>query len=89
MKSKNFQRDRAQSAALLAWAQAPETQYAELVGNVIYYTDSSDKSEHVARLVKVMPEGCILEDIAPPTYPQGYSWSEVGAFKLAPQTGWE
>lgn len=67
------------------------TQYTELLGKVIYFTDysDSDTSERVARLVKSMPEGCVLEDVLPPTEPQWYSWSEVGGFRLAPQKGWE
>lgn len=66
-------------------------QYNEtLLNQVIYYTENSDRSERVARLLKASRDGVLLADPAEPS-DQGcwYSFSEVSNIQRGRQYGWK
>ncbi|GAC1661662.1 MAG: hypothetical protein PVS3B3_32360 [Ktedonobacteraceae bacterium] len=66
-------------------------QYNErLQGEVVYYTENSDQSERVARLIKASRDGVLLADPADPA-DQGcwYSFAQVSNIQRGRQYGWK
>lgn len=66
-------------------------QYNErLLNQVVYYTENADRSERVARLIKVCRDGVLLADPADKN-DQGcwYSFSEVSNIQRGRQYGWK
>lgn len=66
-------------------------QYNErLAGDVVYYTENSDQSERVARLIKASRSGVLLADPADAS-DQGcwYSFAQVSNIQRGRQYGWK